>query len=246
MATCDSASRSDDYSLIIAIDGPAGSGKSSTAKAVARQLRFEYLDTGAMYRAVALHLFRSGLRRDVEETDPRVGDLLDLLELDLSRDGDRTKVVVNGEDVTEEIRSPEVGSMASWVSRLTVVRERIVDLQRKVVAVMIERSPGVVVEGRDIGTVVFPSAALKVFMVASDEVRAHRRRDELAGTGIDAPLETVLGEIRDRDARDMGRMHSPLRRAEGSLLIDTSDLTFDEQVRRIVEAAQKVHAPRRR
>ena len=234
--------------MIIAIDGPAGSGKSSTARAVAAQLQFDYLDTGAMYRAVALHLFRAGLGEDVGDDDPRVVELLDTLRLELAGDGTRTRVSINGVDVTEEISSPEVSSMASWISRLQVVRERIVDLQREVVTGMTGRVAGVVVEGRDIGTVVFPAAELKVFMVASDTVRARRRRAELARTGIEPPLEAVLEDIRDRDARDSERTHSPLRRAEDSLLIDTSELDFDEQVARIVDAArtiQTAHTPRR-
>ncbi len=198
-----------------------------------------------MYRAVALHLLRAGLtsvREDELADAERVGEALDSFRLEMLPEGDQLRTMVNREDVTEMIRTPEVGLMASRASRLHVVRERIVDLQRQVVIAMTKDGRGVVVEGRDIGTVVFPDADLKVYMDASAEVRARRRQVDLHQTGKHISLDDVLAEIRSRDKRDATRDHSPLRRADDALLVDTTRTTFDEQVNLIVE---QVTAPTR-
>lgn len=218
--------------MIIAIDGPAGSGKSSTARTVARRLGFEHLDTGAMYRAVALHLLRVGQAEEV--TDP--SEVLRTLELEVVKAGDGARVIANGVDVTEEIRTPEVGSMASRISSNAAIRAWMVERQRAVAASMSE-SGGIVVEGRDIGTVVFPEADLKVYMDARDEIRAERRREELRRLGVNWSLEDVRADLARRDTRDRERELAPLLRADDALTIDTSDLSFDEQVEQIVSAA---------
>ena len=192
--------------MLIAIDGPAGAGKSTVARAVARALGFEFLDSGAMYRAAALAALRGG--------DPtRV-----VVEL-----GDR--VLLDGEDVTDAIRSPEVTEMASKVAADPAVREALVELQRRIIA-----GGDHVAEGRDIGTVVWPQAELKVFLTASPEERARRRAAQLG-----ADMEAILVEQRLRDLRDSTREHSPLQPAPDAVEIDTTGLDFDQVVERIVE-----------
>ena len=223
--------------MIVAIDGPAGSGKSTTARAVADKLGFEYLDTGAMYRAVALHLLRLG-------ADKETVDLVDALQsfrLDLSTSIERPRVLLDGVDVTEEIRSPEVASMASRISGNSAVRSLMVERQRAV-ARSIASSGGVVVEGRDIGTVVFPDADLKVFMQARDGIRVGRRLDELRGRGHNVSADDVARDLAERDARDRERTLAPLMRADDALVVDTSDLTFDEQVAMVVGAVKALRS----
>jgi cytidylate kinase len=195
--------------MVVAIDGPAGAGKSSVARALADALGFTYLDSGAMYRAVGLMTLRHG---------GAASDQARRLELDL---GDR--VVANGEDVTEAIRGPEVSEAASRVATNDAVRAALVAKQRE----LLENGDWVA-EGRDIGTVVAPDAAVKVFLTASAEERARRRADELG-----ADLETVLRDQALRDAQDESRRHSPLVVAAGAVELDTTDLTLDEVVERI-------------
>ena len=225
--------------MIIAIDGPAGSGKSTTARAVAQRLRGLYLDTGAMYRAVALGFLRAG----APATADAARDLLPALTVDVrlaEAEGDdqpSMQVLLNGEDVTAAIREHAVSDMASQVSKLAAVRERMVDLQR---AVGHRADVDVVVDGRDIGTVVFPQAALKVFLTADDHVRARRRREDLMEKGEILPLEQVLADIRKRDEQDRTRAVSPLRRADDARLLDTTHRTFQEQVDQIVGWAEEL------
>jgi cytidylate kinase len=207
---------------VIAIDGPAGSGKSTVARAVAERLGLEYLDTGAMYRSVAF----AALRRGVDPADPSVvARIATDLELHVAGDG---TVLVDGVDATIEIRGPEVTRAVSLVAANPAVREEMRDRQRA----WAESRGGGVMEGRDIGTVVFPDALLKVYLDASPEVRAARRHREV--TELD--YETVAADLARRDALDQGRDDSPLRTADDAVVIDTSDLTVDEIVSRVVEA----------
>lgn len=199
---------------VIAIDGPAGSGKSTVARALAERLGLEYLDTGAMYRAVAFAALRRGI--DPEEPD-QVGKVARDLDLRMATDG---TVTVDGADATIEIRGPEVTRAVSIVAANPQVRE---EMRRRQRDWAIKRDGGVM-EGRDIGTVVFPDAELKVYLDASPEVRASRRSREVA----DLAYETVASDLARRDALDQGRADSPLREAHDAVVIDTSDLSVDE------------------
>ncbi len=207
---------------VIAIDGPAGSGKSTVARAVADRLGLGYLDTGAMYRSVAFAALRRGV--DPEEAD-QVGRIAEDLELDVDPDG---TVTVDGVDATIEIRGPEVTRAVSIVAANPAVREAMRRRQRA----WAEARGGGVMEGRDIGTVVFPDAELKVYLDASPEVRAARRHKEVT----DLSYETVAADLARRDALDQGRSHDPLRTADDAVIIDTSDLGVDEIVAAVVEA----------
>lgn len=206
---------------VIAIDGPAGSGKSTVARAVAARCGLGYLDTGAMYRSVAFAALRQGVAPDDAEV---VGNLARNMELSIASDG---TVVVDGVDATIEIRGPEVTRAVSIVAANPAVREEMRRRQRQWAA---ERGGGVM-EGRDIGTVVFPDARLKVYLDASPEVRAARRSKEVA----DLSYETVATDLARRDAMDQNRSADPLRTADDAFVIDTSDLAVDQIVDRIME-----------
>jgi|WetSurMetagenome_2_1015567.scaffolds.fasta_scaffold00462_17 CMP/dCMP kinase len=217
--------------LVIAIDGPAGSGKSSTAKLVAERLGILHLDTGAMYRAVTLKC----LRRGVPYADhAAVAALVAQTEISFAGDIAGMRVRMDGEDVTAAIRSDEVTKNVSDYCVVPAVRTALVALQRK-----IGERGSLVCEGRDIGTVVFPKASLKFFMVASDEERARRRRKDFATMGITKSIEELIDEIRKRDHKDSSRENSPLRKADDAIELDTTNLTLDEQVACIVDKARK-------
>ncbi|MEX0603031.1 MAG: (d)CMP kinase [Bacteroidota bacterium] len=216
--------------LVIAIDGPAASGKSTTAKLVAEQLGYLHLDTGAMYRAVTLKVIEEGIPfHDAE----RIGRLAEKTSVGLRQDGGKTRVVLDGRDVTKEIRSPEVTRHVSLVSSYPAVRKVMVREQRA-----LAEHGGVVLEGRDIGTVVLPDADLKIYMVANVDERARRRKREMEHAGVDVDEEILKGEILERDRRDSTRESSPLRKAPDALELDTSGLAIDEQVHFIVERAR--------
>ena len=206
--------------MIIAIDGPSGAGKSTLAKRLAKELGFVYLDTGAIYRALALKVLRRGV--DLAD-DTRLADLIDSTEIDLQERDGRLEVLLDGMDVAPEIRTPEVSQMASKVSALKIVRERLLDLQRDMA-----RRASVVAEGRDIGTVVFPDAEVKIFLHASAEERARRRCAELRAAGRPADLAETLREMAERDKRDSERDLAPLRMADDALRIDSSTVGADE------------------
>jgi CMP/dCMP kinase len=206
--------------LIIAIDGPSGAGKSTLAKRLARELGFIYLDTGAMYRALALKVLRQGV--DLAD-DARLARLVESTEIDLQEDNDTLEVLLDGINVAHEIRTPEVSQMASKVSALKIVRARLLALQRG-----IGQRGNVVAEGRDIGTVVFPNAEVKIFLEASAEERARRRCAELRASGRPADLRETLREMEERDKRDSERDLAPLRMADNALRIDSSNATADE------------------
>jgi CMP/dCMP kinase len=207
--------------MLIAIDGPAGAGKSTVARGVADALGFTYLDSGAMYRCVALAALRHGADLDDERALGVLGREADIV----LRAG---RVELDGEDVTDAIRTPEVGEAASRVSVHPAVREAMVERQRALIA-----TGGYVAEGRDIGTVVSPDAPLKVFLTASDDERARRRAVE---TG--APIAEVVEAQRERDVRDRGREHSPLHRAPDAVEVDTTGQSVDEVVKRVVALAR--------
>jgi cytidylate kinase len=208
--------------LIIAIDGPSGSGKSTTARLLARRLDYLYIDTGAMYRAVTVKVLREAVN---PEDGDAVAEIAEGCDIRLEAAGDGLRVLLDGEDVSDEIRTPEVTRHVSTVSEVPHVREVLVEAQR----VMGEEG-GVVLEGRDIGTVVFPGADLKIFMEAELRIRAERRCAELAERGIEVSAEDVANDMLRRDEHDSGRFHSPLRRAEDAVVVDTSGLTIAGQV----------------
>ncbi|MGA7304950.1 MAG: (d)CMP kinase [Rhodothermales bacterium] len=226
--------------MIVAIDGPAGSGKSTTARAVARQLGFLYVDTGAMYRTVALALSRA--RSD--HPNVTVIDLIDDIDIQFSYAEDPPRVFLNGDDVTEDIRTPDISGLASTVAKEAPVRAAMVVKQRDLANQVTSTGGGAVVEGRDIGTVVFPEADLKVFLHARVDERARRRRLDLAQKGRDMPEEEVLRQLADRDSEDSSRAIAPLKAADDALHLDTTTLTFDEQVSRIVTWALEIAAGR--
>ena len=208
----------------VAIDGPAGAGKSTVAKAVAKALNAAYLDTGAMYRTMGLYMAEHGHRRPEAIAEAaRTPDLR--VEF---RDGVQ-RMFLDGEDVTERIRTPEAAATASKVSTVGAVRERLVDLQRE-----IARGQSVVMDGRDIGTVVLPDATVKIYLTASCEVRAKRRFDELTQAGKEIAYEQVLDDIVQRDYNDAHRAVSPMRQADDAVRVDTSEMTRDEVVADIV------------
>ncbi len=213
--------------FVVAIDGPAGSGKSTVARGLADRLGYTFLDTGALYRAVAL----TAQERQVPWTDgPGLGELARSLTIAFVKDGDRIRVKANGRDVTEAIRMPEISEGASRVSTLPEVRAGLLGLQRRVAT-----NANVVAEGRDVGTVVFPSARAKFFLVANPETRALRRTLELQAKGRPVVLAEVLADMRARDDRDSGRAVAPLRRADDAVEIDTSDLTPEEVMEKMAE-----------
>jgi len=216
--------------MIIAIDGTSASGKTTLARRLAARLGYLYFDTGVMYRALTLAALRQGLSMSDESalSSLAAGITIDVTSPTAS-DGRPCTVLLDGEDVTEALRAPEVSQMASVVSAIPEVRHQMVRRQRELAA----RSGGVV-EGRDIGTVVFPDATLKVFLTAEPEVRARRRFDELTRRGVAASWEDVLAEQRERDRRDSTRPDSPLRPAEGAMIVDTSRLTLPEVVEAVV------------
>lgn len=222
----------DQQTVIITIDGPAGSGKSTTAQGVAERLQFVYLDTGAMYRAVALGF----LRADAEATTDAAERVLPSLDVEVRYPSDgQMHVFLDEEEVSQKIRTPEVGSVVSQISTLRPVRERMVQEQRRIGFEQEKRHGGVILDGRDTGTVVFPEADLKVFMVADVEERAQRRYREYSGEGKSISLEDVRQEIRDRDERDRNRDIAPLRRADDAITLDTTEKTIDEQVAFVVD-----------
>ncbi len=215
--------------MIVAIDGPAGSGKSSTARALADRTGLIYLDTGAMYRAVALRF----LQLEVDASEENVPLVWEKFSLDLSHSAEGMKVFLNGVDVSKEIRTPDVTDMSSRVSVLPDVRARMVQEQQRIAASREEEGKGVIVEGRDIGTVVFPSADVKIFLDASPEVRARRRWIDFESGGHEVDQKAIENALVERDERDRTRTISPLKKADDAILIDTTHLSLNEQIEMI-------------
>lgn len=217
--------------IIIAIDGPAGSGKSSSAKIIAEKLNYIYIDTGAMYRAITWEWLRSGLELNIEN----LKIITDGSTVDLKQSSEGQRTFLNGNDVSEEIRTAEVTKFVSPVSADGYVREKMVDLQRQ-----IGKDGGVVMDGRDIGTVVFPNAELKIYLVASIQTRTERRYIEMINKGMNVEQDEVGKLISDRDTYDSSREISPLRKADNAIEIDTSNLTIIEQTNIIIDLANKI------
>jgi cytidylate kinase len=218
--------------IVIAIDGPAASGKSTTARLVAKQLSYLHIDTGAMYRAITLRVLEEGI--PLHDVD-RISKVTEETHIRLERSNDGNAVFLDGRDVTEAIRSPHVTRSVSAVSSYQPVRSVLVREQRR----MAEQG-GVVLEGRDIGTVVLPDADLKIFMVANVDERARRRRRELEAAGVGADEARIRDELIQRDALDSTRDVSPLRKAPDAIELDTSNMTIDEQVAFIVKKAKEI------
>ena len=208
--------------MIVAIDGPAATGKSTSAKKVSRELGFTHLDTGAMYRCVTLSVLRNQITLDNENA---LSQLLKELDIRLEKLDDELIVYLNGEDVSDEIRKAEVTSYVSTVSAHSQVRNALVRIQRN-----IAKNQDCVVEGRDIGTIVFPDAEFKFFLIADDFVRARRRQLDLIAIGEEKSIAVLVEEIRQRDFLDSERSNSPLLKADDAIEIDTSKMTFEEQV----------------
>ena len=223
--------------LVIAIDGPAASGKSTTARLVAEKLGYIYVDTGAMYRAMTLKVLDNKI--DLHD-ESRIAKLADLTEIRIQQKGSQMRVTLDGRDVTSAIRNRAVTNAVSAVSALPSVREVMVREQRRM-----GEEGGIVVEGRDIGTVVFPGADLKIFMVAEVGQRVQRRRKEMQQQGIDIDPGQLEEEIRVRDQKDSQRNISPLKKAEDAVVLDTTDLTITEQVNKILEIVDGAQ-PRKR
>lgn len=213
----------------IAIDGPAGAGKSTIAKLAAKELGFIYVDTGAMYRAIALHLLRKGIAPEDEEA---VGAAASEADITIRYQDGAQQVMLNGEDVSGLIRTEEVGNMASASSVYPAVRAHLLDLQRSLAA-----QQDVIMDGRDIGTYILPDADVKIFLTASPRVRAKRRYKELVEKGVMCNLEEIEQDIIERDERDMNRPVAPLKAAEDAIYVDSSQMDMGQVVRAILEAA---------
>jgi len=220
-------------SLVVTIDGPAAAGKSTTAREVARRLGWLYLDSGALYRALAVRAARRGI--DPEDAEAVRSSLL-ATDLDVVPTPDGTRVLLDGEDVTSEIRGPAVTDLSSRLAALAPVRERVLAVARRVAS-----KHSVVAEGRDMGTVAFPDATVKIYLDASLDERAARRCRELASRGLAAAVEEVRSELERRDRRDRERAVAPLTMAPGSLVLDTTALTSEEQVERVLSIVRARH-----
>ncbi|AYA99905.1 (d)CMP kinase [Lachnoanaerobaculum umeaense] len=216
----------------IAIDGPAGAGKSSIAKALSKRLGYIYIDTGAMYRAVALFFLDEGVK---DSEDSRIESLLEKLDISIKYEDGTQKVFLNGVDVSDKLRLEQIGKLASKFSAIGSVREKLVALQRK-----LAKKENVVMDGRDIGTVVLPNADLKIYLSASSKVRAKRRYLELLEKGnTDLDINLIEDEIIKRDEADMNREISPLKQAEDAYYLDSSDMTLEEVVSKILSMVKE-------
>lgn len=212
----------------IAIDGPGGAGKSTIAKLVGNKLGIEYIDTGAMYRAIGLKLDREGIKPD------DIISIRNMLE-ETSIDFVNGRIIIDGVDVSDVIRTQEISKLASIYSQVPEVRSKLIAIQRRIAA-----GKGVIMDGRDIGTNVLTDAELKIFLTADPMVRARRRYDELTAKGVKTILDDIYEEIKDRDYQDMNRKLNPLVQAEDAAMVDTSDMTIDEVVNTIVSMATRV------
>lgn len=222
----------------IAIDGPSGAGKSSLARKLAEAFRFIYVDTGAIYRTVGLAAYRAGIDRKDEQA---VKSLLPKIKIELGyNEAGEQRMYLDGEDVSAEIRRPEISICASDVSSLPAVRAYLLEMQRE-----LARRNNVIMDGRDIGTVVLPGAELKIFLTADSRARAQRRLLELKAKGIEADFEDVLRDIEYRDRQDSSRAAAPLRAAEDALVVDTSEIDFEQSFRLLAELVVTRLAPER-
>jgi cytidylate kinase len=218
--------------LVIAVDGPSGAGKSTAARRLAERLGYIYIDTGAMYRAIGWKAKREGID---PADEAKLADLCGRTEVTIKKDNSDPRFSVNGVDVTDEIRTPEMGMMASAVSKSPAVRARLLTLQRE-----LGRGGGVVMDGRDIGTVVFPDADVKFYLEASAGERGKRRYLELKAKGMDVDRAQITKEIEERDRQDSGRALAPLKKADDALLIDSSAMSIDDVLDRMLSEIKKV------
>ena len=221
---------------MITIDGPSGSGKGTISRLVAARLGWHFLDSGALYRLVALAAMHHAVSLDDEISLKTLAAHLDV-QFQADKDGIESRIILEGEDVTDTIRTEDCGKAASVVAALPTVRQALLQRQRA-----FRESPGLVADGRDMGTVVFPDAQLKVFLTASRDERARRRYKQLNEKGVSVNLQHILGELAERDARDSGRSVSPLRAATDAVIIDTTRLTIEEVVTNVLTAWQKFAA----
>ena len=217
--------------LIVAIDGPAGSGKSTSAKLIAKKLGYLYIDTGAMYRAITFLAFKNGAINN----ESRIIELARKSKIDLKYDNDELVVILNDKNVSSDIRSASVNEHVSDVSKISAIRKLLVEKQRE----MAKRSGGVVMEGRDIGTVVFPDADVKIFLTASLDTRADRRVKEYIEKGSEVIAQDIKNNLSNRDKIDSSRNDSPLTKASDAVVIDTTNISIDEQVNLILDQAKK-------
>lgn len=213
----------------IAIDGPAGAGKSTIAKQAAKKLGFVYVDTGAMYRTMALYFIRLGIDSGDEAA---IAAACQDVDVTIRYEDGAQQVILNGENVSGLIRTEEVGRMASAVSVYMPVRDKLVELQRQ-----LAKKTSVIMDGRDIGTCVLPDAPAKIYLTASVEVRARRRFNELLEKGVECDIREIEADIEDRDYRDMHREHSPLKQADDAVLLDSSHMTIEQVVDSIIKIA---------
>ena len=214
-------------SFIVAVDGPAGSGKGTVTKRIEKEIGLKNLDTGATYRCVALEAIRHGYTVQDEE---KIIKLLDNIDIKIENEGSQDIILLNGEDVSKEIRNKPVTQIVSYISSIIPVRKKMVELQRK-----LTEGKNVIVEGRDIGTVVFPNADLKIYLDADEKIRAQRRYKECIEKGIETTYEDVLENIKVRDENDKGKKYGALKKAEDAIVVDTTDMTIDEVVQKIKE-----------
>ncbi len=224
--------------LTIAIDGPSGAGKSTVAKALAKRLSYIYIDTGAMYRSVALKVKEKSISPQDESA---VSQLALSLHLTLIPEGGQIRVLCDGQDVTEAIRTPEISRLSSHISQQRAVREALVRMQREMA-----KGGGVILEGRDIGTVVFPDAEVKFYLDADSDERARRRYEEMVDKGIKVDLKQTEQELVQRDQNDMHRIHSPLKRANDAIYIDSTHRSVDEIVEEMTRISKSVEGTKSR
>lgn len=218
----------------VAIDGPVGAGKSTIAKECAKRLGYIYVDTGALYRATGLFCKRNGIEISQENADKIEKAITTGLSLEIRLENGTQLVFMNGENVSEEIRLPEISMAASAVSAIPCVRKFLLDTQRKVAG-----ENNVIMDGRDIGTVILPDAQVKIFITAKPEIRAKRRYDELIARGIDAKFEDVLNDLNTRDYNDSHRDTAPLKQADDAVLLDTSEFDFEQSVQAVINLIEK-------
>lgn len=217
--------------ISVAVDGPSGAGKSSICKAVAKKLGFVHVDTGALYRSLAFSALKNGVNIDDEIS---LKNLLDMTNIEIEFKNNAQFILLNGEDVTDKIRTEQVSLMASDISKIPMVREFLLDLQRK-----LAQSQSVLMDGRDIGTVVLPDADVKIFLTASAEKRAERRYKELLAKGENVEYNNILESIIKRDYQDSHREIAPLKPSEDSIYTDTSELSFEESVSKVIEIIEE-------
>ena len=211
--------------MVVAVDGPAGSGKGTVTKKIEEELGFLNLDTGATYRCVALQTLRENLGL---ENEKEIIEIANNIDIKIDNTGNKDIVLLNGEDVSKEIRTKEVTSIVSQISSIIPVRERMVEVQRN-----LAKGKNVIVEGRDIGTVVFPNADVKIYLDASEEIRAKRRYEENVQNGIDTTYEEVLENVKMRDYNDMHKKFGALKKADDAIVVDSTNLSIEEVVEKI-------------